>query len=319
MARVLIPPDVQYNLCLSAREQLGLSWNGLAKYLQVNSSTFENWYKCTRLLPKEIFDKLSEISRLSIKDFKLLPDNWGLVKGGKASLGKQGGKFWTLEGSRKEGRNSANEFINPDYSEDLAEFIGIMLGDGGISRTQISITLGNSTDHEYVPYIIRLIKKLFRVIGSISYPLNKDVVRIRVSGVNLTKNLKKLGLVEGDKIEQKIDIPVWILQREIYIKACIRGLIDTDGCVHRKVRREKDGREYRSIGITFCSASKPLQISVIKLFARLGFKAAISGRTIYLCGKEQVNRYINEIRFSNPKHLNRYQNFLPQYGWIKIS
>lgn len=295
-----------------------MSWNGLARYLQVNPSTFENWYRSRRLLPKEIFDRLIEISGLSVKEFELLPSNWGLIKGGKASLEKQGGKFWTLEGSRKGGKNSANEFINPNYSEDLAEFIGIMLGDGGISRTQISITLGNSTDHEYVPYVIQLIKKLFRVTGRISYPPNKDVVRIRVSGVNLTKNLKKLGLVEGDKIKQNIDIPLWVQESEEYIKACIRGLIDTDGCVHRKVRREKGGREYRSIGITFCSASKPLRISVIKLFAQLGFKAAISGRTIYLCGKEQVKRYLKEIRFSNPKHSNRYQNFLPEYGWVKF-
>ena len=194
-----------------------------------------------------------------------------------------------------------------------------MLGDGCISRTQISITLGNSTDHEYVPYIIQLIKKLFRVTGSISYPLKKDAVRIRISGVNLTKNLIKLGLVEGNKIEQSIDIPLWVLQSEAYIMACVRGLIDTDGCVHRKVRRERDGREYRSIGISFCSASKPLRVSVIKLFMRLGFRVASSGRTIYLCGKEQVSRYVNEIRFSNPKHLNRYRDFLPQYGWVKIS
>lgn len=178
--------------------------------------------------------------------------------------------------------------------------------------------MGYSTDYKYVPYIKRLIKKLFATNISVSYPQGKDVVKIRVSGVNLVRNLCNLGLVHGDKIKQQIDIPFWIFKKESYMKACIRSLIDTDGCVHRKTRREKNGFEYRSIGITFSSASKPLQQSFIKIFSILGFKVAISNRIIYLCGKEQINRYVAEIGFSNPKHFSRYQSFLQNYGWRKL-
>lgn len=248
----------------------------------------------------------------------MLPDNWGQVKGGRTSVGRHGRSFWTLEGSRKGGTNSAKKFTLPLYSERLAEFVGIMLGDGGISRGQITVTLGYSTDKEYGKYVIKLIRKLFHYKASTYRSTDKDVLRIRASGVNLVKNLLTLGLVEGNKIKQQFDIPSWIQQKAEYIRACIRGMIDTDGCVHRKVRRERNGIEYRSIGITFSSYSNPLQISLIKLFNSLGFKVAISGKTIYLCGKEQVRRYVKEIGFSNPKHMTRYQNFLQQYGWIKV-
>lgn len=319
MSRVLLSKNIQILLCSSAKEKSELSWYQLARYLEVKSRAFENWYRGIYLLPEEIFIKLNSISGLNLKDYKLVSDNWGRVKGGRASIKQQGGSFWTLEGSTKGGTNSAKKILLPKYSKDLAEFIGIMLGDGGISRDQINVTLGYSTDKKYVPYIKGLIRKLFRIKTSIYRSRSKDFIRIRASGVNLVKNLLKLGLIQGNKIKQQFDIPIWIKKKDEYISACIRGMIDTDGCVHRKVRRELNGIEYRSIGITFCSASRPLQISLVKLFNILGFKVAISGRTIYLCGKEQIERYIKEIGFSNPKHLKRYKNFRKDYEWKKFS
>lgn len=318
MSRVYLSKEDQYKLCLSARERFGTSWAGLARYLGVLPNTFDNWYKGDRLLPENIFTKLVDLSDFPIKNPKLLPDNWGRAKGGKVTIARHGRNLWTLEGSRKGGINSAKKVQIPIYSEDLAELIGIMLGDGGIAQGQITVTLGFTTDKEYAPYVIRLIYKLFKIKSGSYTPNNHNIYRIQASGVNLVRNLLKLGLVEGNKVKQQFDIPSWIQQKEEYIKACIRGMIDTDGCVHRKVRRERNGLEYRSIGITFCSASLPLQKSLIKLFNTLGFKVAISGKTIYLCGKEQIERYVNGIGFSNPKHLNRYQSFLKNYGWIKV-
>jgi intein/homing endonuclease len=319
MPRVLIPVDVQKKLCLSAKDTVGKDWVTLARYLQVPKSTLYNWSRALRLLPLDVYEKLIELSEFSIGDFNLLPDNWGFVKGGKIKKSHHGRSFWTLEGSIKGGTNSAKKFTLPNYSEKLAELVGIMLGDGGITRTQISITLGYPMDKEYLPFVTNLLNDIFSVKTSIYYSPTKRMARVRASGVNLVKNLLKIGLVQGDKIKQQMDIPAWISDDRIFIQACIRGLIDTDGCVHRKARRSKDGGEYRSIGITFSSHSLPLQKSVISLFNILGFKAAISSSTIYLCGKEQIERYVKEIGFSNPKHLKRYREFKICYGWIKAN
>lgn len=318
MPRVLLTKEIQFKLCLTARENLGTSWTGLAKYLEVTPRAFENWYRGIHYLPESIFSKLVNVSNFPIKTCGLLPDNWGQVKGGKKSIERHGRSFWTLEGSIKGGTNSARKIPLPSYSSELAEFIGIMLGDGGISSSQITVTLGYTTDKEYANYVIKLILKLFNYKASTYRPYYKDVIRIRASGVNLVRNLLTLGLVEGNKVRNQIDIPNWVFGNNLYAKACIRGLIDTDGCVHRKVRREQNGIEYRSIGITFSSRSSPLQNSLIKLFNILNFKVAISGVTIYLCGKERVERYVKEIGFSNPKHLHRYQEFLRDFGWKKI-
>lgn len=322
MPRVCLSKEDQYNLCLSAHEKLGGSWAGLARYLSVHPHTFDNWYRGERLLPENIFKQLVYISGFTIKNPKLLPDNWGRVKGGKRKVELYGKFIGTLEGRRKGAKKAAitrtRKFPMPDYSENLAEFIGIMLGDGGITYNQISVTLGYTTDKKYVPYIRELIYKLFRARTSTYRAKIKDAIRIRASGINLVKNLLILGLVQGNKIKQQFDIPFWIREKESYIRACIRGMIDTDGCVHRKVRRERNGSEYRSIGITFSSRSRPLQTSLIKLFNTLGFKVALSGVTIYLCGQEQVKQYAEEVGFSNPKHLGRYHYFLKDYGWVKV-
>lgn len=319
MSRVLLSKEIQSRLVFSSKEKLGCNWRQLAVFLGVSKRSLENWSRGTRLLPEEVFLELIKISKIVIKNPTLLPDNWGCIKGGENCIKLHGRSFWTLEGSIKGGINSSRKFPLPDYSEELAEFIGIMLGDGGITRGQISITLGYTTDHKYVPYIRKLIKKLFATGISTYRPRERDVIRIKVSGVNLVRNLCSLGLVCGNKTKQQIDIPFWILNKESYMKACIRGLIDTDGCVHRKTRREKNGDEYRSIGITFKTASVPLQRSLIGIFNELGFKVAVSGRDLYFCGKEQIERYVEEIGFSNPKHLQRYQNFLFGYGWKKVN
>lgn len=320
MARVLLSKEIQYQLCYSAREKLGVNWAGLARYLQISPSTLANWYKCERLLPQKIFSNLFKIADISIQNPTLLNDNWGLVKGGKVVWLRYGRRPVNKNpGYGKNGVSLAKKFPMPGLSSELAEFIGIMLGDGGISQNQISVTLGYTTDKNYVPYVRKLISRLFQAKTSIYRAKIKDAIRIRASGVNLVKNLLSLGLVQGNKIKQpRFNIPEWIQEKDTFIRACIRGMIDTDGCVHRKVRRERNGMEYRSVGITFSSYSVPLQLSLIKLFNILGFKVAISGTTIYLCGKEQIARYVAEIGFSNPKHSGRYQNFLQNYGWVKV-
>lgn len=38
----------------------------------------------------------------------------------------------------------------------------------------------------------------------------------------------------------KIGIPQWIKNDETYIKACLRGLIDTDGSIFRMSKRDKN-------------------------------------------------------------------------------
>src|SRR3989338_4246580 len=53
------------------------------------------------------------------------------------------------------------------YSKDLAEFFGIMLGDGHVSHFQLVVSLGNK-EKSYAKYLRLLIKKIFRTHVKIS-------------------------------------------------------------------------------------------------------------------------------------------------------
>lgn len=82
----------------------------------------------------------------------------GRSKGGKISQLK---RTLNPEQYRGIGVIVRNSFNYPSESSKLAEFIGIMLGDGGVSKDQIKISLDMNADKEYVIIVMKLIQELF--------------------------------------------------------------------------------------------------------------------------------------------------------------
>jgi hypothetical protein len=60
-----------------------------------------------------------------------------------------------------------NAKIPKRYSNELAEFIGIMLGDGHVSHFQVTVTLGTK-EYEYVEYVSNLMDRVFKAHSKIS-------------------------------------------------------------------------------------------------------------------------------------------------------
>jgi len=102
-------------------------------------------------------------------------------------------------------------------------------------------------------------------------------------------------------------MPPWIKKSKKYSIACIRGLVDTDGSVI-KHRYKVNGRWYIYKKLSFCSRSRPLQLSVAKILADLGMKARITGYDVRLESVADVKTYFTIVGSSNPKHLKRYAN-----------
>src|ERR1051326_2953723 len=61
------------------------------------------------------------------------------------------------------------------YSPDLAEFVGILLGDGHLNLTQVTVTLGNK-ELNYVEYVAGLMEKLFHQRPKIAKTKRGDFV-----------------------------------------------------------------------------------------------------------------------------------------------
>lgn len=63
----------------------------------------------------------------------------------------------------------AREIFCPQKNEELAEFVGIMLGDGGITKRQVIVTLNPKTDKAYSIFVKKLMERLFKIKPSMFY------------------------------------------------------------------------------------------------------------------------------------------------------
>lgn len=245
----------------------------------------------------------------------------GAAKGGYAVLKKYGHiggdperrkRAWRAWWER-EGRfephpllNNPLPFRRPRKSKDLAEFIGIVLGDGTIAKYQIAITLHSIDDMAYGVYIQKLVRKLFDVSMGIYTDKYDHASTYAISRIQLVNYcVEKLGIKRGNKVRQQVDIPDWIKKNLAFSIACMRGLFDTDGSVITH-RYTVGGKNYRYKKLEFCSRSEPLRQSVYRLIKTLGLNARLSNRhSVWIDNRQDVNRYFEIIGSHNSKHLMR--------------
>lgn len=133
--------------------------------------------------------------------------------------------------SKNNGPRSLSKVLQK--SNDLAEIVGILLGDGHIGYNgYISISLNERDYFEYVNYVENLVfitlnHKFYRG----NWKGNPSCTRLSIRNVSLVSKLEKIGLYKGKKRNNKTDVPVWILKSVSFQKRCIKGLFDTDGSI----------------------------------------------------------------------------------------
>jgi intein/homing endonuclease len=199
------------------------------------------------------------------------------------------------------------DILIPNKNTALAEFVGIMMGDGGISKRQICITLNAVDDYAYSLFVRRLLFNLFGVNPSVRKRKGACAIDIYISRTNLVDACEKIGLKIGNKIKQGLDIPPWVRNSPQFTRACIRGLIDTDGCVFTHTYTVK-GKLYKYKKMNFTTASRPLLISMHALLKKNGLHPRISyPKRIYLDSMHDMKRYFKIIGSHNPKHLRKYR------------
>src|SRR4030043_1241187 len=122
----------------------------------------------------------------------------------------------------------------PSVSEELAELVGIHIGDGHLggrtSRNEFlfQITGHSTNDKEYYEsFVIPLIKKLFNIEPKKRFKKTEKTLEIKVYSKGTFKFLTKtFDLPIGRK--KNIRIPRLFFASDALLKACLRGIIDTD-------------------------------------------------------------------------------------------
>lgn len=192
----------------------------------------------------------------------------------------------------------------------LAEFIGVLFGDGHVGKYQTSITLDSKNDREYADYLKDIIENKFGITAKLSFRKNARALDLTVSSIAFSKKMVRFGMVEGNKLREGLHIPRWILSSNGYTQAFLRGLFDTDGCVYSELKKI-NGKEYRYTGIAFASASPVFLGEIAEALKRLGFFPTYTPRqkSVYIRKQTSVNAYFSRISSHNPKHSVRYKMF----------
>jgi len=264
------------------------------------------------------------------RSIEILEDYWSAKKYcriGALKRFQMYGALGTLEGRRKGGLASQRLRImnpalalqsgfvirkkihDPGYSLELAEFMGIMLGDGGLSNYQLNITLNSQSDKEYLSYVEGLIEKLFHIRSTVLFRKNEIAARIVASGKNLVELLKKYGLKVGNKVRQSVDVPAWVSKKNAFAVACLRGLMDTDGSCYAYTH-SVNKKLYCNFALCFTNTSQPLLKNVYDILDQNGYCPHMTGRRVYVYRNNEIAKYFQKVGTRNYKHLRKYQRFV---------
>ena len=208
-------------------------------------------------------------------------------------------------------KSHRKKVILPKHSVMMAEFFGIMMGDGGINNPwQATISLNAVKDALYAKYIVGLCKKLFRVTPVVRKRKKKKTLVISLASISIVDFLVEQGLSRGNKLKNGLRIPRWILKKPLYRKTCVRGLVDTDGCLFIHTHKIR-GKVYKNIGLCFTSYSPELIYQVMDIFEEFKIMPHISkrGQDIYLYRADAVARYLKVFGTSNDRIESVYKKW----------
>ena len=197
----------------------------------------------------------------------------------------------------------------PGYSEELAEFLGIFLGDGNIrSDYQLAISFNPKTERLYADYVSRLIDSLFGLKATTRYRFNYGGGELVVNSCGLVEFLYSQGMTQGDKIKKGASLPTWIFDNEQARSGAVRGLFDTDGCVYRHSYLVK-GVVYQYPQLAFTSYAAKIREQFAGLLTLSAFHPKEYGNRVYVYSQKEVLRYFQEIGTHNPAYQLRFERF----------
>lgn len=323
--RYKLPKKAQTQYFSAVEKISRLNQNQLAALFGIVSRSYRDWRQGKFAIPQStvfIIEKKFHIPFPILKNIAFL--KWKHAKqkashlGGLALFSKHGSP--ATQKGRMEGGSRAlallraqgiipyeKPFYSPmGYSKQLAELVGVLLGDGHIGKAQWSITLNDKTDKTYASYVIKLIAKLFSFTPSVLHRKNIHVLVIYGGGQRSIAYFQKLGLRVGNKVKQQVGVPEWIKKNKSYTKECLRGLIETDGGIF-KHKYVVNGKKYTYTKLCFSNRSIPLLQFVFNSLESLGLTPKlidkVENKKVWLYNQTEVKHYIQQVGIHNPRML----------------
>ena len=208
----------------------------------------------------------------------------------------------------------------------LAEFVGILLGDGSIgiyrckngNRTttqyRVKISLNSKDELIYASFIENLLEKLFGIRPFRSIRKNENTLDLLIFGrtfVNFLMNV--IGLSLSPKKDNAI-IPKFYMRNKLEL-SILRGYFDTDGCV---AIVNNNGTLYPRLEMKICRS--PMQSQFIEILERNNFRFGAyvidnDNIRVQLNGLKELKKWNELVGFSNSKNSERYRKMVARVGF----
>ena len=175
-------------------------------------------------------------------------------------------------------------------SGDLAELIGVTLGDGHIRkypRTEELSIFSNSNNPGFINRYSKLVSKIFNHKPAITNHGKRNCVRIRIYQKKIAS---RLNLPYSPRKFLHISVPAWILKKDRLIGRYLRGLYEAEGCycVHKPTSTYK---------VFFSNVNISMLNNVFRLLKKLGFHPHKDNLRVQISRKEEVFKFLNLIQF----------------------
>ncbi len=175
-----------------------------------------------------------------------------------------------------------------------AYIVGLALGDGNLSNPNgRAVSLRITCDKKYSKLYNHISKSIqeFLPDNKVGIVISKTYVNVYCYS-NKWESLLGWKAKAGSKYIQEVKIPDWILKNKVYIRECLRGLVQTDGSIYID-------RGYVMVNIT--SIIPSLVNSIVFAINTIGYKPNVQTK-VYI---EKVKHAKHTIRISK-----NTQNFI---------
>ena len=177
-----------------------------------------------------------------------------------------------------------------EKTHELAELIGVLLGDGHIEkfpRTERLYIFSNANSQGFIQRYEKILTILFKRKISVKNVTGSQCVRLSVYERNISK---RIGIPTGSRGKLTIKVPSWISRDPSMLRCYIRGLYEAEGsfCIHKKTSTYK---------FFFSNRNKSLLNIVFMSLKKFGFHPHRSLYMIQLSRKKEVMRAVDFFRF----------------------
>ncbi len=182
------------------------------------------------------------------------------------------------------------KYLSLKQNGDLAELIGVVLGDGHIAafpRTECLRIVGDFAKPKFVSRSANLVNSVFEKKPHIAKRKGNNGVNITIYQKYISK---RLNIHTGAQKNRKISVPRWILNNNKFIRRYLRGLYEAEGsyCVHKRTYTYK---------FMFTNTNESLLRIVERLVKKLGFHPHISSQMVQVSRKKEVEKIMELLQY----------------------